>query len=81
MNFGWALTPQPKIIPINGSTITVMVDGAPLGPVDYNHERADIEALFPGFQNTAGANGAVGFRVIDTTTLDQRTAHDLVDGD
>ncbi len=29
----------------------------------------DIEALFPGFQNTAGANGAVGFRVIDTTTL------------
>ncbi len=69
LNFGWALTPQPKIIPINGSTITVMVDGAPLGPVDYNHERPDIETLFPGFQNTAGANGAVGFRVIDTTTL------------
>ncbi len=69
INFGWALTPQPKIIPINGSTMTVMVDGAPLGPVDYNHERPDIEALFPGFQNTAGANGAVGFRVIDTTTL------------
>ncbi len=69
INFGWALTPQPKIIPIDGSTITVMVDGAPLGPVDYNHERPDIETLFPGFQNTAGANGAVGFRVIDTTTL------------
>ncbi len=69
VNFGWTLTPQPKFIPINGSTITVMVDGNPLGPVDYNHERADIEALFPGFQNTAGANGAVGFRVIDTTTL------------
>ena len=69
INFGWALTPQPKIIPIDGSTITVMVDGAALGPVDYNHERPDIETLFPGFQNTAGANGAVGFRVIDTTTL------------
>ena len=69
MNFGWALTPQPKLIPIDGSTITVMVDGTPLGTVDYNHERPDIEALFPGFQNTAGANGAVGFRVIDTTTL------------
>ena len=69
INFGWALTPQPKIIPIDGSTMTVMVDGTPLGPVDYNHERPDIEALFPGFQNTAGANGAVGFRVIDTTTL------------
>ena len=37
--------------------------------MDYNHERPDIEALFPGFQNTAGPNGAVGFRVIDTTTL------------
>jgi hypothetical protein len=69
INFGWALTPQPKSIPIDGSTITVMVDGAPLGPVDYNHERPDIETLFPGFQNTAGPNGAVGFRMIDTTTL------------
>ena len=69
VNFGWALTPQPKIIPINGSTITVMVDGAPLGTVDYNHERADIETLFPGFQNTTGANGPVGFSLINTTTL------------
>ena len=69
LNFGWALTPQPKLIPINGSTITVLVDGTALGTVDYNHERPDIEALFPGFQNTAGANGAVGFRVIDTTSL------------
>ena len=60
VNFGWALTPQPKMIPLNGSTITVLVDGAPLGPVDYNHERPDIETLFPGFQNTAGANGRSG---------------------
>jgi uncharacterized delta-60 repeat protein len=69
VNFGWALTPQPKLIPINGSTITVLVDGASLGTVDYNHERPDIEALFPDFQNTAGPNGAVGFRMIDTTRL------------
>ena len=69
VNFGWALTPQPKLIPLDGSTITVWVDGTPVGPVDYNHERADIETLFPGFQNTAGPNGAVGFRVLDTTTL------------
>ena len=40
-----------------------------IGTVDYNHERPDIETLFPGFQNTAGTNGAVGFRMIDTTTL------------
>jgi hypothetical protein len=69
LNFGWALTPQPKLIPLDGSTMSVLIDGAPIGPVDYNHERADIEALFPGYQNTTGSNGAVGFRVIDTTTL------------
>ena len=69
VNFGWALTPQPKVIPIDGSTITVLVDGAPIGTVDYNHERPDIEGLFPGLQNTAGTNGAIGFRVIDTRTL------------
>ena len=69
VNFGWALTPQPKLIPINGSTISVLVDGASIGTVNYNHERPDIETLFPGFQNTAGTNGAVGFRVIDTTAL------------
>jgi hypothetical protein len=74
VNFGWALTPPGptapfKIIPIDGSTITVVVDGNPIGTVNYNHERPDIESLFPGYQNTAGANGAIGFRVIDTTTL------------
>ena len=69
VNFGWALTPQPKVIPIDGSTISVLVDGNPIGTVDYNHERADIETLFPGFQNTAGPNGAVAFRMIDTTRL------------
>ena len=47
----------------------VLVDGASIGTVNYNHERPDIETLFPGFQNTAGTNGAIGFRVIDTTTL------------
>ena len=69
VNFGWALTPQPKIIPINGSTMTVMIDGVARGNVNYNHERADIENLFPNYRNTEGANGAVGFRSIDTTTL------------
>jgi hypothetical protein len=69
VNFGWALTPPPKMIPLDGSTITVLVDGNPVGTVDYNHERSDIESLFPGYLNTAGPNGAVGFRVLDTTTL------------
>ncbi len=69
VNFGWALTPQPKTIPIDGSTITVFIDGVAQGTVSYNHERPDIEALFPGFNNTAGPRGAVGYRIIDTTKL------------
>jgi hypothetical protein len=66
INFGWALTPQPKMIPFNGSTITVVVDGVAVGNPTYNNFRGDIAFLFPGLQNT---DGAVGFRIIDTTTL------------
>ena len=69
VNFGWALTPQPKMIPLNGSTMTVLVDGSSVGTVNYNHERPDIESLFPNYQNTTGGNGAVGFRILDTTQL------------
>jgi hypothetical protein len=66
VNFGWALTPQPKQIPIDGSTISVLVDGVPLGSPTYNNFRSDIAGLFPGLYNTGGA---VGFRLLDTTTL------------
>jgi Tol biopolymer transport system component len=65
-SFGWALTPLPKTIPTDGSTIRVLVDGIDIGTADYNHARPDIQALFPGFNNT---NGAVGFRILDTTTM------------
>jgi hypothetical protein len=66
VNFGWALTPQPKSIPIDGSTIQVFVDSVPVGTVNYNNPRSDIQALFPGYANT---DGAVGYRFLDTTTL------------
>ena len=66
VNFGWALTPQPKIIPTDGSTIQVLIDSAPVGTVTYNLTRSDIQQLFPGYQNT---DGPVGYRVIDTTAL------------
>jgi hypothetical protein len=66
VNFGWALTQAGKFIPVDGSTITAFVDGSPLGTVSYNHNRADIAALFPGLANS---NGAIGFRTIDTTVL------------
>jgi hypothetical protein len=66
VNFGWALTPLPKTIPVDGSTITVLVDGASVGKVNYNHPRPDVQNAFPGLNNT---NGAVGFKIIDTTLL------------
>jgi hypothetical protein len=66
VNFGWALTQNPNCIPIDGSTLTVFVDGVPLGHPAYNQYRSDIATLFPGRCNS---NGGVGFFFIDTTTL------------
>ena len=66
INFGWALTPQPKVIQTDGSTIAILVDGQSIGSPTYNQFRADIAALFPGYANSAGA---VGYRAIDTTAL------------
>jgi hypothetical protein len=66
VNFGWALTPSPKHIPADGSTLMVYVDGLPIGRPSYNQYRSDIATLFPGHLNS---DGAVGFKVLDTTTL------------
>ena len=66
MNFGWALAPQPNGIPVDGSTIMVYIDGVAVGHPVYNNYRSDIATLFPGLANS---NGAVGYYVIDTTTM------------
>ena len=66
LNWGWALTPQPAIIPTDASTIQVIVDGAPVGNPTYNLFRPDVAGAFPGLANT---NGPVGYRAIDTTGL------------
>lgn len=67
INFGWALTPQPALIPLNGSTINAFLDGKSLGPLaSYNNFRSDIATTLPGYQNS---NGAVGFAKLDTTVL------------
>jgi hypothetical protein len=66
VNFGWALTQNPYVIPTDGSTITVFLDGAPAGHPTYKQFRNDIATLFPGYANS---NGAVGFFFIDTTKL------------
>ena len=65
-NFGWALTPQPKAIPIDGSTIDVFVDGAMIGHPSYNHFRPDIAGFFPGYANS---NGAIGFLQFNSAAL------------
>lgn len=69
INFGWALVPTPRQIPTNGSTIDVYIDGTFRGHPVYNQVRADIATLFPGYYNTTGGRGAIGYFVIDTTTL------------
>jgi hypothetical protein len=66
LNWGWALTPQPKIIPTDGSTVRVYVDGVALGTVTYNLFRPDVSGLFPGLANSGGP---VGYRVLDTTAF------------
>ena len=70
VNFGWALAAQPtgsgRFIPFDGSTIVVYVDSLPVGTVTYNNARPDIQTLFPGYANT---DGAIGFRLLDTTAL------------
>jgi len=66
INFGWVLTPQPKTIPLDGSTISVLIDGKVVGHPSYNFYRSDVSTSFPGLANSAGP---VGFFTIDTTTL------------
>ncbi|HEX4594099.1 MAG TPA: hypothetical protein VH157_07480 [Bryobacteraceae bacterium] len=66
VNFGWALTPQTGMIPIDGSTLRVVIDGVLAGNPVYNQFRSDIASLFPNYQNS---NGAVGFFYINTTAL------------
>ncbi|MCP5045993.1 MAG: hypothetical protein GY940_02405 [bacterium] len=60
---GWALTPQPNMIPLDGSTIDVYIDGAKVGNPVYNIYRKDIASLFPEYGNK---NGAVGYFYINT---------------
>ena len=66
VNFGWALTQSGYNIPLDGSTITVMVDNVAVGHPTYNQYRSDIATFFPGLANS---NGAVGFFYLDTTKL------------
>lgn len=56
-NWGWVLTPPPRYIPYNGSTIQVYIDGRAVGRPTYGFYRVDIATLFPGYANKDGAFG------------------------
>jgi hypothetical protein len=62
--WGWVLTPMPRSIATNGSTINVWVDSVSIGHPNYNVYRSDIATLFPGYANS---NGAIGYYYLDTT--------------
>ena len=55
-NFGWALTPDSDtvpglgdiLVPIDGSTMTVFIDGLPVAPVTYNQCRGSVGNPVPG---------------------------------
>jgi hypothetical protein len=66
-NWGWVLTPQPNIIPTDGTTINVWVDGINLGRPIYDIYRSDVATLFTGYANS---NGAAGYFDIDTASYD-----------
>jgi hypothetical protein len=63
VNFGWALTQPGKTIAPDGSSITVFIDGLPVGKPGPLSARPDITFFFPGY-NT---NNAVGGYAFDTT--------------
>jgi len=63
-NWGWALTPQPNMVPKDGSTIEVFIDGNKAGNATYNVYRQDIADQFPEYHNAWGAGACFEF---DTT--------------
>jgi hypothetical protein len=64
VNFGWALTPQPKLVPQGSTGVQVAIDGVFIGSPACFSPRVDITAGFPGFANTPEA---VRCLIFDTT--------------
>ncbi len=52
---GWALTPPPNAIPVDGSGIRMYLDGEAVGSPQYNMFRQDLADLFPELNNSGGA--------------------------
>jgi hypothetical protein len=68
-NFGWVLSPGlRRSDPPGGGTVTVYVDGVPVGSPAGWASRDDLSALFPVSQYS-GVNTALGVFALDTTKL------------
>ena len=55
---GWALTPQPKMILNNGTSLELMVDGQIIDHPSYGQPRPDVFGIFPNYANSYGPGGS-----------------------
>ena len=68
-NFGWVLSPGARRSdPPGGGSVTVFVDGAPVGSPDGWTSRSDLSSAFPVSQYS-GVDTALGVFSLDTATL------------
>jgi hypothetical protein len=68
-NYGWVLSPGTRRAdPPGGGTVTVFVDGVPVGSPGGWTSRSDLSALFPKSQYD-GVDTALGVFGLDTTSL------------
>lgn len=56
-NSGWALTPQPASIALDGSTVWVNIDGIDVAHPLFGSLRPDVASVFPGRANTNTSGG------------------------
>ena len=57
LNFGWTLTQPPKDVAADSSTITVFIDGQPVGHPSPRASRSDISSLFTAYDTTHAVGG------------------------
>jgi hypothetical protein len=66
-NQGWVLAQPGRSIPVDGSTLRLLIDGvAQPNPASYNHARPDVAPLFPDPPYVNSSGPAAQF-TIDTT--------------
>ncbi len=64
LNWGWAMTPKPAAIAVDGLGVWVGVDGVNFAHPVYGLRRDDIASSFPGYLNS---DTGVGYYFLDTT--------------